>query len=606
MKNFDSVETTETIDNYKNKINDINTQISIIDIEIAKLPTKFEPEKLNTLKTKLKKANDKVTSKKQEIQNIKNNNLELDAKRDKVLSKIKELKEKEIQKLKDSIKESEIEITKIKTDRNTIISDRLNTIGSELQKIELDKSNLSNKMKLLQKDGMNLKTKNDELDKEIEELKNSTICPTCGREYDKDDTEHMTSHIEDKIQKLIKEKEVNEEKIRVLMFEYKRIKSQLPEFERKVSDLITKKKLLNTCVYEEEVLKQLNAVGNIEVIEKTIQNIRFKIEEVKSDVFINTEKLKEYVTQGETLLRNIEKTKSDNFEVIKNLESELKSFNIDSIEDVISHEEKVKENYELRNQKISTKENLILSIANSELMIKESQSILDKYEEYKQQIDENEILQNNLNRIDEHILILKNSIKETNDDILQLEKDITIKNKDIESITIKLNKFLKQKKKEELLKEYQRCVSRDGLPTYLLKKSIHLINKELNELLANVDFTLFFDENLILRMSADDRLDVSQNVLESSGKERTFCSLALKIALRQVNIRSKPSMILLDECMGKLIGESVQQFIDFLDLLKTKIKKIIIIEHIHPIDYQSLIEVKKDEYTLVSSLEIKI
>jgi hypothetical protein len=43
-----------------------------------------------------------------------------------------------------------------------------------------------------------------------------------------------------------------------------------------------------------------------------------------------------------------------------------------------------------------------------------------------------------------------------------------------------------------------KCVHRDGLPTYLLKKSIHIINQELNNILLDVNFTLFFDNELNL------------------------------------------------------------------------------------------------------------
>ena len=44
---------------------------------------------------------------------------------------------------------------------------------------------------------------------------------------------------------------------------------------------------------------------------------------------------------------------------------------------------------------------------------------------------------------------------------------------------------------------------------------------------------------------------------------------------------------------------------DFIEILKTKLNKILIIEHIHPIDYQALIEVNKDE-NLISHLKLII
>jgi len=139
-----------------------------------------------------------------------------------------------------------------------------------------------------------------------------------------------------------------------------------------------------------------------------------------------------------------------------------------------------------------------------------------------------------------------------------------------------------------------KCVHRDGLPTFLLKKSIHIINIELAKILSDVDFTVYFDSELNLKLSADNRLDVAQNAIESSGMERTFTAVALKIALRKVNNKSKPNFILLDEIMGKLVDDSVEMFITLLDNIKQEVDKLVIIEHVHPINYDVLIEVEKD------------
>jgi hypothetical protein len=114
----------------------------------------------------------------------------------------------------------------------------------------------------------------------------------------------------------------------------------------------------------------------------------------------------------------------------------------------------------------------------------------------------------------------------------------------------------------------------DGLPTYLLKKSIFIINQELSNLLTNVDFTVFFDNDLNLKLSSDTRLDVEQNCIQSSGKERTFAALALKMALRKINKKNLPNFILLDEVFGKLINKSVDQFIEFLNDITKEINKL--------------------------------
>ena len=606
MSNFDEQLNLNSIENYEGKINESNIQITILDREIKNLPEVFDNTKLNKLKIKLKETNDKISDRKDEISNIKNSNVELDGKKDKVLSKIKELKDSEIKKLQLKISDNELKIQVIKNEKETIINNEILKFTTELQKIELQKSDISNKMKLLQKDGVNLKNLNDELDVEIEKLKNSTSCSACGRPFDKNDPDYSDhlAHLEEKINELSVKKEDNNVKIQKLLNEFKQLKSLLPDLELKETELKTNKDNLKNKIYSDEIKSKLNNVGSAKQLKEENIETEKIIAEIKNNIFDNTTSLKENVLKGNQLIKNIEKSKNENIQVIMNIESELKSFNIEGIENDIQIEEKTRENVELRNKKISQKDNLNLSIENFNFKIKELQNEIDEYQKFKIKIEENKNIQFSIDRINEKILIVQDSIKELNQEIVDSEKVILIKENEIDTISTKIRKYLKQKKKEELLKEYQKCISRDGIPSYLLKKSIHLINKELNDLLSNVDFTLFFDENLILRMSADDRLDVSQNAIESSGMERTFCALALKIALREINVKSKPTFIVLDEIMGKLVDTSVQEFIDFIDNLKNKVKKIIIIEHVHPINYQVLVEVNKDE-NLVSHLELK-
>ena len=59
----------------------------------------------------------------------------------------------------------------------------------------------------------------------------------------------------------------------------------------------------------------------------------------------------------------------------------------------------------------------------------------------------------------------------------------------------------------------------------------------------------------------------------------------------------------MDELTGKLLNKSIQQFVDFIEGLKTKIKKIVIIEHHNYINFDAIISVKKDD-KLISSLEM--
>jgi DNA repair exonuclease SbcCD ATPase subunit len=92
--------------------------------------------------------------------------------------------------------------------------------------------------------------------------------------------------------------------------------------------------------------------------------------------------------------------------------------------------------------------------------------------------------------------------------------------------------------------------------------------------------------------------------ISASGKERTFSSVVLKFALNQINVKAKPTIFLLDEVMGKLDENSVEEFIEILQLIKNNMKKVLVIEHNHEINPDYLINVTLNEEG-ISTLEIE-
>jgi len=189
-----------------------------------------------------------------------------------------------------------------------------------------------------------------------------------------------------------------------------------------------------------------------------------------------------------------------------------------------------------------------------------------------------------------------------NGTIDNLKHSINENNKEIESINNSLTVYKEQIDRETTYKLYQKCVHRDVIPTTLLKRSIDVINEELQVYLKDLDYICFFNEDLQLKVSHYARLSAEQNAIECSGKERTFIALGLKLALRSINNTSRPNFILLDEMTGKLIGESVNEFKILLESIKDFINKIIIIEHNHNINYDYRLHVdKNDKY--ISKIE---
>ena len=606
MLNFDEEYNLYLIKKYEDSIVEYKNEINKLKEKINLLPSSFDNNIILDLKSKLKKENDNINEKKDFLNELKRKLVDYETKKDKLFSEVKILKENEVKNIELRISENNLNVEKIKNQRENIILEELKIIDKKLQKIEIEKNDINNNIKTFKKDASTLKNINDELELEIDNLKKSTSCPTCGKKYDKnipEDIEHL-EHLENKINILLKKKEDNDILIQELFSEFKKIKNVLPDLEKEEEELRKNKSDIKNNEFSDELKNKIKNVGNVKSLKIEIDDLKNEIQNIKNDIFDNSKELFNKISNINENIKDIELKKEDIKINIFKVEKELLSFNIKSIENEIEEQEDIRNNYEIRKQSISKVDNINLSIENTSFKIKDIDSKIKDYQEYKDKINKNKEIEIEIKNIDINILEKKESIKNILTDIKEIEKIELLNKSEIKNINNNIKIYLKQKKTEELLKEYQKCISRDGIPSYLLKKSIHLINRELSDLLSNMNFSLFFDENLILRMSADDRLDVSQNVIEGSGMERTFCALALKIALREINVKSKTTFIVLDEIMGKLVDSSVQNFIDFLDVLKTKVKKILIIEHVHPINYDVLITVNKDK-DLISSLSIE-
>ena len=110
-------------------------------------------------------------------------------------------------------------------------------------------------------------------------------------------------------------------------------------------------------------------------------------------------------------------------------------------------------------------------------------------------------------------------------------------------------------------------------------------------------------DDLRPKLAYNDRPNSVIDCIGASGKERTFSSVVLKFALNQINVKAKPSIFLLDEVMGKLDENSVEEFIEILQMIKLKMKKVLVIEHTVNLDPDYLIDVELDENG-ISSLKI--
>ena len=323
-----------------------------------------------------------------------------------------------------------------------------------------------------------------------------------------------------------------------------------------------------------------------------------KINELKSeytqleDQKVNSIKIKNFIAESENIRNKIEDKKVSINPLNKNislLEDSIPLVNtkinesrliIDGLEEQIKTFDIIFKEIELRNKFISEKNNIPLQIENIDLKITNLRSTIELYNINVQRINDNKKIEEKITTFQERLKVLseeKNSISNTINEIKNIQIN-TLRNK-IQLIEGNIERFKLQERKELVNKMYVDSISRDGIPRLLLLRMKNKINNELSTLLQDVAFSVYFDDDLCLKLSDNIRPDAEINVIESSGKQRTFASFCLKLALRNINNRSVNNMLLLDEVTSKLVDNSVSEFFNLLEVAKDKIEKILIIEH---------------------------
>ncbi|MBW2998832.1 hypothetical protein KY321_04805 [Candidatus Woesearchaeota archaeon] len=242
-------------------------------------------------------------------------------------------------------------------------------------------------------------------------------------------------------------------------------------------------------------------------------------------------------------------------------------------------------------------EKIPLQAENFRLQMENLQNKIDMFNQSERQIEENKNTNIGIEKSKDRLKQLKFKMESLKDDIYVLNTQRGQHVVKIKETTDLIVKFKEQEREDIILNTYKKCIHRDGIPTQLLKTyAIPKINKELDDLLVDVDFNVWLDDNdLKLKLAYNSRLDAVIDAISASGKERTFASVSLKFALNQINMKSKPTLFLLDEVMGKLTEDSVSEFVRVLEAIKDRMGKVLIVEHNHEINPDHIIEVIKDD-----------
>ena len=336
-----------------------------------------------------------------------------------------------------------------------------------------------------------------------------------------------------------------------------------------------------------------------QVIEKEEHksHINNKINEIEKIIpgFLDEIKIIEETKKPE-ILKIINGLEEDKKKIQKTISDD--SINMELILNEIGSLTNDKNDVENRGKLLNEKEGFLLKIENVRLNIDNLNQKLKQHQDSLLQIAENQKNEKTIQAAKDKLKNINNELTDCKELVLAKKMKISENQLKVKNNEMLINDFKTQEYNDMVYGLYKKCVHRDGIPrqmltTYIIPK----INKIMEVLLSTAQFNVWLDgEELRPKLVYNSRPESIIDCISASGKERTFSSVAIKFALNQINVKSKPSLFLLDEVMGKLDMEgSVDEFIEILQLLKNSLKKLLIVEHVHEINPDYIIRVECDE-----------
>lgn len=323
------------------------------------------------------------------------------------------------------------------------------------------------------------------------------------------------------------------------------------------------------------------------------------------------EKIKEYETKMFGIAdkikakENVDKLRHQ--EIINRKKNEISGIQMEIDKDALAMEANLKEIGDLTNDKNDVEKRKSLQnelnqiptlIQNEELKISILWQKINNYENSLKQIEENQKIERGIAASKLKISELETEEIDEKENVFIKKTSVVDKQNKIKSNEALITAFKAQEYQDMIMSLYKKCVHRDGIPRQMLSNYIiPKINIILENVLSAAQFKVWLDvEDFRPKLAYHNRPNAIIDCISASGKERTFSSVVLKFALNQINVKSKPTIFLLDEVMGKLdLMGSVEEFIEILQMIKTNMKKVLVVEQVHEINPDYLLNVQVSE-----------
>jgi len=403
------------------------------------------------------------------------------------------------------------------------------------------------------------------------------------------------------------------------------IKSIQSELDHLSLDIKEKKKSIESITarirkYESEDIESRNVVYK-EKKRKEAELI-LEIDSIRTEIERKTEQLYEYGGLEYDLdcsycIENADKLKSSSILIKKEKKEctiEMKKLIVESNElsDFIKANSSIESDWNDYSYLLSNKSKKQIDLAKLERSHAERKSSIQKYqsslkdnntsinEYYKleESIKSNNTLNKEISSIDSDIVTLDQKIDMLNDELLRINGNLATTKTNLDKCNEDLNLL---KELENIYKTYEyylTAIKRDGIPYELIMKALPLIEGEVNNILQQVvDFGMQLEMD---GKSINGKLvyETSSWPLEMcSGMERFISGLAIRVALMNICHLPRSNFLVIDEGMGTLDSNNINNLSWLFDYLKGQFDYIMVISHLDVMRdiIDNLIEIKKED-----------
>ena len=364
----------------------------------------------------------------------------------------------------------------------------------------------------------------------------------------------------------------------------------------------------------EKVDKELSEIGNVEYEDNVYQHyieerdlLVETLAKIKADITVLRQQITslekaEYCPTCGQKLKNVDNSKliqeNKNKEEILYKNGIGTNQKLEEIKKILIQLEENRKKFQQKNTLEVKKASLNVSLINKRSEYVELKNKITELNRNKEAIEHNNKVDNKINILKANIITEENIKYRLITENEGYKQEILRLKQQISEHEIIINKLIEEETIVKSWKYYLMMVGKNGICKMVLRKTLPIINSELNYLLEDVcDFNVSIDiddkNEINFNIIVD---DVKSDLSSGSGFEQTVAALALRAVLGNISTMSRPSFMLLDEVLGGVARDNYENIKKLYDRMLKDYSFIFQVTHLDDIaDWHNTTVVVKKE-----------